>query len=268
MSAVGPFYKLYFRTGAYGGTQYALTVLLVRQLLPSEGFEWLSNDENLFNDWLNALRGESELEGRIITELNAAKELLKTPLGEPLGLPYVDIDQLQTLETQLGEAFVEWLGINISAKKIKVNASDASVHRVIDGVFLEDPKVFQQFVDQYGANATVKAVREQFAKIMGIQKLNNDFLQTHFRSEYSHIRGINSNAMSYFGLNARPPTTQTGFVITDSSIIFRGGEVVNITQYLQLMPGMTNAHHRLPSLPTAQPPLTLHPTPSPEKKGS
>ena len=50
-------------------------------------------------------------------------------------------------ETQHGEAFYQWLMNNLENNHLKINTSDASVHMVPQGVFVE-AKIFKQFVDQ------------------------------------------------------------------------------------------------------------------------
>ncbi len=59
------YYKIYpYNTTAYDSLNHEAAALLARQMMPQEGFLWLSSDLELFIDWLGALRGERGSEGR------------------------------------------------------------------------------------------------------------------------------------------------------------------------------------------------------------
>ena len=239
----GARYKLYFRETAYPGAHYPITTFLARQLLAPESFDWLASDEKVFTEWLQALRGDDQLEGRIISDLNAAKEFLETPGAEGFLLPFAEVEQQNTPETQDAEAFLQWLKNGIQSGQIKVNTSEAMVHTVAEGVLLESPKIFEQFVNTYGKNISAKVVVTQFGNLMGIAKKGgNDFDFSQYFSDNPDIRGM--AAFRQFG---KSTTTRTGIVLNETSLLFRVGEVPAISQYLQLMPSMTDAHQRLPN---------------------
>ena len=120
------FYKIMPLGSAYQRSQHSVTAILVRQLLPSDGFAWLSSDLAIFTDWLDALRGEDGGgEGRFIHTL----ELIKLAGVEPYvtgmsGVPNQDGENSPATALMVDQ-FLSWLQDGLANKSIKVNTADA-----------------------------------------------------------------------------------------------------------------------------------------------
>ena len=237
----GDFYKLRFVHDAYAGVNYALTILLARQIMPPVAFEWLSSDELIFSEWLNALRGTTNLGGRVAAALDAAKEkeaFLQQLLHE-LSLEQHDVEQLNCPETEYGEAFYQWLVNNVENNRLKMNTSDADLHVVAAGVFIE-AKLIKQFTDVYGVSGiSPNVVMAQFGNLMGIvKKSGQDSLFSQYFSDYPETRGGThslSSSLSAFGASARAHQARTGFLINDARLIFRQATPPNATNYMKPM---------------------------------
>ena len=55
----------------------------------------------------------------------------------------------ESLATAYADAFWEWLTKGLVTQQIKINTSDAGVHVIPEGVFLEKGGIFKQYIDLY-----------------------------------------------------------------------------------------------------------------------
>lgn len=258
LEELGKFYKLRFVNDLYPGVHYALTVLLARQLMPAVAFEWLSSDEPLFSEWLNALHGTEKLDGRIAAALDASDEVHKTQeeLLQELASEFADIEQVNCEETKQGEAFYQWLTNSLEAKTIEVNTPNAGIHVLPEGVFI-DTKMVNQFKDQFkeiygAAEISPTIVMAQFGNLMGIaEKGANDWSHKQYFSASDESRGATVSAGSPLsaisGVTARTNRTRMGFVLGDPRLIFSHGGLPGVSPYVRSALG-GNATPSLPNL--------------------
>ncbi len=263
----GQYYKLRFVNDAYAGVHYALGVLLARQIMPPVAFEWLASDEQLFSEWLNALRGTTKLDGRVAAALDAAKEHHEF-LGQllyDLALDQAEVEQVNCPETEYGEAFYQWLINNVETNKLKINTSDAELHIVPQGVFIE-AKIFKQFTDIYGASEiSPNLVMVQFGNLIGItKKSGQDTVYSQYFSDYPETRGATNTSGSplsaFSSATARSNQTRMGFVIRDNRLVFRQSAPPTMTSYMKPMDGEKLA----PNLPNPSQPAPGSPYPKPD----
>ena len=237
------YYKIMPLSSTYYRLRYAITPLLARQLLPKKGFEWISGDMRIFADWLDALRGEdAEGAGRMAHTL----QLFRTkPEGFIDSLPAITVNLEESSETKYGDAFFEWLKEGLANGSIKVNTSDANVHVMSEGVFIEKAGIFKQYIDLHG-NLPVNmfSVFQQFGNLFGLTKLSgNDYRIDQLFSEYPDAGYSKSNGFSS-PLSAKKNATREG-VMLPASMVFVNGETPASTPYLKSLP----ASQRTNSLP-------------------
>lgn len=120
-----------------------LTILLAKQVIPEAGLAWLGGDLRLLNMWLAALCGDDEGGGGIAHFLKLIK--LRLRQAEPKPRLIIPVDITIPEENKLGEAFWLWLRNVVAAGE--ENTTDPALHLTDDLVFLEVPKIFQEFCD-------------------------------------------------------------------------------------------------------------------------
>ncbi len=241
----GTYYKIYPRHYLQQRLQGSITVLLARQLMPREGFLWISSDFDIYSQWLDALNGEDGRGGGIrralaLIKLDDIMDLLNAlgQLSEELLVPAVNRE---------GEAFFRWLRDGITNQTIAVNTSDALVHIVNEGVFIDD-KIIKKFSDLSPASIGLFVVKHQVGNLLGIpQKCGEDFLHAMFFGETAGFSGVTSGSRS----------NRSGMVLNDVSILDLSGRYttkspfVNTHQTLQShaqqVPGTTAASTIKPS---------------------
>ncbi len=233
-------YKIRFVHDAYAGVQYSLNVLLARQLLPAQAFDWLQSDELIFCEWLNALRNNQNLDGRVSCALEASKEIRQNEgmLAE-FHQEGFGVEQYACPETQDAEAFYQWLTNGIETKQIKVNSVDSGVQIVAGGVFI-DQRIFKDFSEVYNSPFPSAVVLTKFCNMMGIvSKGAGDFRYQQYFSvqpeEKSHraaggALGLMSATHSSANKQAQ---MKSGLVVSDSKLIFKNGIIPSVSQYLK-----------------------------------
>jgi hypothetical protein len=163
------FYKLYpYNTTVYEGLNHAAVGMLARQLMPQEGFLWLSSDLDILIDWLDALRGEHQEGGRKISHL-----LSLIPQQDILALlknlPQAAVDLVTPQEMQLDDKFYIWLREGLANGTIGINTNEANVHVLDDGTLYLNNEVFKTFLDTNKITADANKVMESFNERFGVE---------------------------------------------------------------------------------------------------
>ena len=242
-------YKIYPRHYLQQRLQGSITVLLARQLMSHEGFLWISSDFNIYSQWLDALNGEDGRGGGIrsalaLVKLDDIMDLLNAlgQLSEELTVPSVNRE---------GEAFFRWLRDGISNQTIAVNTSDALVHVVDDGVFIDD-KIIKKFSDLSPSAIGLFVVKHQVGNLLGIpQKCGEDFLHAMFFGEAAGFSGVTSGSRS----------NRSGMVLNDASILDLSGRYTAKSPFV-------NTHQTLQSNTQQVPGTTAASTIKPSSEGS
>jgi DNA relaxase TraI-like protein len=143
------YYKMYpYSSTVYEALNHETAAMFARQLMPQEGFLWLSSDLDLFIDWLGALRGEQGQTGRKITRALSLIRL-EDILGLLKNLPQAFIDTIVPKETSLEDSCFIWLREGLANGAITINTADASVHVLEDGTIYLHNDVFKRFISEH-----------------------------------------------------------------------------------------------------------------------
>lgn len=176
------FYKMYpYGTSIYQGFNHDGAVLFSRQLMPKEGFLWLSSDLDIFIDWLSALRGDVSGSGRRI-----GRTLSLLPLEDILALmksmPPVLVESSLPKEYQVDDQFYIWLREGLANGSIVINTNEANVHLLDDGTMYLNNEIFKRFVESHKLNHDVNKLARDFNDRFG---LDSQF--THEKSAYANF---------------------------------------------------------------------------------
>lgn len=227
------YYKMMPLGTYYQRNSQAITALIAQQVLPRKGFLWLASDAKIFADWLDALlANEGEGTGRFthtvqLFKHNALEGLISS-------LPAVNVVQEESPATTHADAFMAWLKEGLTTKQIKVNTSDAGVHVTAQGVFLDKPAIFKQFIDLYNVPVNMFSVFQQFGNLFGLTKLSGaDYRIAQLFSEYPDT--ANKFKVGFTApLASHQKTIREGVMISDPHLVFMH-EVPEITPHLKPM---------------------------------
>ncbi len=238
------FYKIYPLAPVYQRLDVSITPMLARQLMPKEGFDWLTADLLVFADWLDALQGEGGFGGKLCHIFGLMKREDLFNLIE--SLPQIDVEMLLSEDTQHGEAFYEWLKNGIDSGEIKVNSSESGVHIVTDGVFLEGTKIFHQFSLLSSAAVNDKVVFQQFGNLMGIVlKSSYDGLNAQYFSKNT-AQSVAQGKGFAGSMGRRQGSMLSGMLVSDKARIITSGKSVEVSTQLQSKQAHTSASHKVP----------------------
>ena len=163
------FYKMYpFNTTVYQALNHDAAALLARQMMPKDGFLWLSSDIDLFIDWLDALRGEAGQGGRKISRVLSLIRL-EDILGFMKSLPSVAADVIVPKELQQDDQFYIWLREGLANGAIAVNTNDANVHLLDDGSLYLNNELFKQFQEAKQTTIDVSKLAAEFNERFGLE---------------------------------------------------------------------------------------------------
>ncbi len=118
---------------------------------------------------------------------------------------------------------MNWLKEALATKQIKVNTSDAGVHVIPEGVFLEKAGIFKQYIDLYlNVPVNLFTVYQQFGNLFGLTKLSGiDYRFEELFSEYPDAvkRKFKMGFAASIGIRRATPTRE-GVLIADPNLIF------------------------------------------------
>ena len=141
------FYKIYpYETSVYQALNHDAAALLARQMMPSEGFAWLSSDLELFIDWLASLRGEQGEGGRKISRwfsLICMEDILIFLKN----LPQVPVEAITPAAPEFEDQMYIWLREGIANGSITVNTHEAGVHILDNGILYLNNELFKRFLE-------------------------------------------------------------------------------------------------------------------------
>lgn len=142
-----------------------ISVLLGQQILPKEGYEWITSHWSVFVDWLDALC-QTGLEGK---RFNLILDLIRHEHEELFleHLPDIEVDVVEPEDTVVADEFLQWLGQEIEDEKLKVGGVDPEVYIVDGGIFLDS-----RVVDKYAVlfNSPGSVVWQQLENCLGLSK--------------------------------------------------------------------------------------------------
>ena len=235
------YYKIYPMAPTYMRIDNYVTAMLARQLMPSEGFDWIASDMAVFADWLDALNGDAAFGGVISRAIVLMRREDIYNLYE--ALPQVDVDLFQSLDNEHGEAFLEWLREGIENGDIKVNDNESGVHTVADGLFLEKNKIFHQFTNLYNAPVNMMVVFEQFGNLFGITKKGgNDFISAQYFSEDSSKQSIGTKGYKGTLTQGDNHSVKSGMLVSNAGVAFKESVPVATSELRSMKQKVANTH--------------------------
>jgi hypothetical protein len=161
-----------------------ITLVLARQVMPLEGFSWIAEDARLLNMWLAGLCGDEESAGVLGHFLQLAKKRL--PLlqnGQQGGGGILPIELKIPGETELGEAFWQWLRNKLAAGDY--NTANSNVHVVAAGVLVGTPKIFQEFCKERNLS-NWSLVAGQFNSL-GLAQSTDDYVDVSAKQKFLYL---------------------------------------------------------------------------------
>jgi hypothetical protein len=251
MTGKAEFYKLYPLAPIYQRLDNTLTPLLARQLMPEEGFLWITSDLQLYADWLDYLSGEDGQGGSVSHGLSTVRP--QDVLNLMNALVQVPVEMKQGDETKYGDMFYAWLKESISKGEIAVNAVDSGVYMTVDGVFLERNKIFHHFAEQSKLGVNMNVVFTQFGNLFGIaSKGGSDFMNAQYFSEFPTT--MNDKGMAFSSpLSSRQRSLREGMVLGDPAMIFMNAQIPATTDMLKSLQPKTPTSHQVPTQTSSGP---------------
>jgi hypothetical protein len=167
MCGLGEYYKLYQSSAAFARLGVSITGMLARQLMPESGFLWISSHWRLFADWLDAMNGEGTQGGRLTHIISLIK--LEDLLELMKDFKEFDVDAILPNANEEGEKFCRWLQQGVHDESIAVNTSDALVHFLDEGIFV-DKQLFKRYIGNIKGHVDFQSLYIQFGRLMGVDK--------------------------------------------------------------------------------------------------
>ena len=239
------FYRFYPLSVAYQRLDVAVTQQMVRQILPHVAFVWLTSDLLVYADWLDALAGDARQGGRIARALSLVRREDIYSLIHSLDA--IKLETTFSEENQLAETFFTWLKEGIGQGNIKINSTDAGLHITKEGVFLEQHKLFQQFVDEVQKPVRDTTVFAQFGNLMGVAKKGGyDYAHAQFFSDFSVDPNMTSGVAFASPISQPKKTIREGMLLADPAMIFVNSQVPAVSPLLRELQIKGAQHHALP----------------------
>jgi len=256
------YYRLLPLPAVFQRLDITLCHLLARQLMPEQAYEWIASDLHVLADWFDAISGEQGGGGVLAHTLAYSKPEDLHALES--SLVQVPVKQVESHATEHGHAFYRWLVDGLNKKIIKVNTADAGVHVTDQGVFLERPKIFREFLEVYNESVTLSVVYAQFGNLMGIAKKGGyDLMNGQYFSDYAESREAGASAFAS-PLSGKEQSLRDGMVLASPGRVFLNATIPAVTPMLREMQSQDQAQN-LPTLkPTETPPPPKPTTPSPK----
>ena len=141
MMHYGQYYKVRFGQGMDKKLVPEITHILAKQIMPSLGFAWLSEDQVILIQWFTALNQRDEFFGVYKIEL----EIDKCIEDDPLELEDIPSEVFVPEETLVAEKYWEWLREKIRNSDASIGSPDGAI-QVVDGdILLDHAKLSTEF---------------------------------------------------------------------------------------------------------------------------
>jgi hypothetical protein len=160
-------YKIFPYKASYVRLRDPITVLLAEQIMPPEGYRWITSYWSVFVDWLEVLCQTGEIRG---IRFEKILDIIRMHEEEELfleHLPEIDVDLKEPEDTLVADEFFKWLDREIDEDKLKVAGVDPDLYVFHDGIFL-DSRVIDRFSKYYNSPTTI--VWFQIGNCLGIAK--------------------------------------------------------------------------------------------------
>ncbi len=162
------------------------TLLLARQLMPKASFEWISDDDDLFAEWLNILLNkpldEWETRGKLMHIISFIRFREENHTHFIRKLKGLNIPYKQSEEWNPVFDLLTWLTSEMSDPSFSISNPESWYHLTEAGVFLEYPILFEEYIGRY-ARAIDAITLVNLCNAMGIiKKGGHDYKYDQFYS--------------------------------------------------------------------------------------
>lgn len=207
------YYKMYpYNNTVYQALNHESAAILARQLIPREGFIWLSSDLDLFIDWLESIRGEHRQEGRRVSRALALvrKEDLQMLVK---GLQQVNLELPSVKDLNSLDQFYLWIQEGITNGEISINTKDAHVQYLEDGTLYINHELFKRFNETNkipgDSQGLVREFNEQFGVAQHViheSRVNSTFLSQSWEPKITQgtLAFASQFIMDYTGIPVSP----------------------------------------------------------------
>jgi hypothetical protein len=252
------YYRMIRLGSAYQRLDFTLRHLLARQLMPEQGYQWIASDLHLLADWFDAINGDDSQGGVLASILSIMNR--EDVHGLQDSLVQVSVEQTASTATEYGQAFYTWLKERIEQKDLIINSNESGVHIVDEGLFIERPKVFREFVDTINAPVTIAVVYAQFGNLMGIAKKGGyDFMNAQYFSEQGI--GADTGARAFSSpIVGKHSSLRDGMVLADPSMVLQNAQIPAVTPLMRAMQAAKSDY--LPAIKEVSSSATPRPDPT------
>jgi hypothetical protein len=160
-------YKIFPMKASYTRLRDSVTALLAQQIMPPEGYRWITTYWAVFVDWLDALCQTGGVQGKRFNKILDIIRLHEDELLWLEKLPDIAVDLKEPEETLVADEFFRWLDREINEEKLKINGVEPDLYVLQDGLFI-DSRVIDRFSKYYNAPSAV--VWSQIGNCLGIDK--------------------------------------------------------------------------------------------------
>lgn len=197
--ATGRAYQYKLKKTAEKTLRCRLTLLLARTLMPTAGFAWIADDQNVLTTWLALLDEDEEGAGTLGAILEYADAIAiqrylsdfhhrmsgpgrhgggdggggSGPLGRPIRMgTFSDNTPLTVADKEhlIGAEFIKWLTAALENKKIMINKAPLMA---VPGGLIMLPEMFQLFVREHPEYKNAQAVEKGFLS-WGLHRMRQD----------------------------------------------------------------------------------------------
>ena len=182
----GSFFKIRYGSHLAGNLVPEVTYILAKQLMPSKGFFWLSQDNILLKTWFISLtiRDEFFSVGKIDIDLEA---FLKS---EALQLAAIEEEAILDRDHSNAEAFWAWIQAQIEDDPQKINREGSGIYYIHDEMAFDYSLLKGEFAKQYPQFADGMMLDTHLGDIGVVPLSGQDMRYKKFYAKKSGMRGF------------------------------------------------------------------------------
>ena len=130
-NGMNQFCKLFSLKTLFAQNHAILMGMLVQQIMPTQGLQWLQTNGDLFSQWLDCLQSEVESSGVLGEALEALLDDADLIANQDERL---SVELIETPETLAGEALDQLIREAIENGDVKINTPDSPIQIIKDGL--------------------------------------------------------------------------------------------------------------------------------------
>lgn len=187
----GGYYRIRYGGGMSLELSRKIVLILVQQLMPPAGFNWIAQDQDIFSDWIDIFNNEKEATNDLKSYIDLANKKISNEPQKDFFLE-ANTGEIIPEETALGEEFIEWLKNELTNKTIGINTYDSNIHVIENGLFLEIPEVINKFCLKSSKNPIFAATLFMQLKKIGFISSNetDDQLAIYVYTDINNLKPV------------------------------------------------------------------------------